>query len=183
MMLNECSEYGENWKIRFNPSKSKIIEFGKKILKQLDLKINKMKIDKVKEFKILGYWFELMNNNEYLVNNFGVVRKSFFALNMFGMKTNGLNPFLQGFLYNTFCLSKTVYSIELMNINEKTVNILNVMQNGLIRYMLSLHKSCHMSNILKSLKILNVKQLICKYKINFVRQLETMFYAKRFIRR
>ena len=26
---------------------------------------------------------------------------------------------LQAFLYNTFCLSKTTYSIQLMNINEK----------------------------------------------------------------
>ena len=116
-----------------------------------------------------------MNITEYLVKNFGVVRKSFFALKMFGMKPNGLNPFLQ----ETLCLSKTVYSIELMNINEKTVNILNVMQNGLIRYMLGLHKSCHMSNILKSLKILNVKQLICKYKINFVRQLENHVLCKK----
>ena len=49
-----------------------------------------------------------MNNNEYFVRNFGVVRKSFFALNMFGMKPNGLNTFLQLFLYNKFCLSKTV---------------------------------------------------------------------------
>jgi hypothetical protein len=54
-----------------------------------------------------------------------------------------------------------------MNINEKTVNVLNVMQISLIRYMLRLHKSCHM----KTLKILNIKHLICKYKINFVRQL------------
>jgi hypothetical protein len=66
-----------------------------------------------------------------------------------------------------------------MNINEKTVNILNVMQNGLIRYMLSLHKSCNMSNIHKSFKILNVKQLICKYKINFVRHVENHVLCKK----
>jgi hypothetical protein len=101
-----------------------------------------------------------MNNNSYLVKNFANVRKPFFSLNMFGMKPNGLNPFLQAFLYNTFCLTKTTYSIELMNINEKTVNLLNVMQNSLIRYMLRLHKSFHMSNIMKSLKMLNIKHLI-----------------------
>jgi hypothetical protein len=59
-----------------------------------------------------------------------------------------------------------------MNLDEKTVNLMNDMQNGLVRYMFKLHKSCHMSNILKSLKIVNIKQLIFKYKINFVRQLE-----------
>ena len=67
-----------------------------------------MKIDHVKELKILGFWFnECMNNNSYLVKNFANARKSFFSLNMFGMKPNGLNPFLQAFLYNSFCLSKT----------------------------------------------------------------------------
>jgi hypothetical protein len=172
-LLDICSEYGVKWKLKFNPNKSKVIEFGKRIFKSLNLQINKMKIDRVSEMKILGYWFnESMNNNDYLVRNFVAVRKAFFGLNMFGMKPNGLNPFLQAFLYNTFCLSKTTYSIELMNINKKTINMLNVMQNGLIRYMLKLHKSCQMSNILKSLKILNINHLICKYKINFVRQLD-----------
>jgi hypothetical protein len=59
---------------------------------------------------------------------------------MFGIKPNRLNPFLQAFLYNKFCLSKTTYGIELMDIIEKTINILNKMQNSLIWYMLKMHK-------------------------------------------
>jgi hypothetical protein len=66
-----------------------------------------------------------------------------------------------------------------MNLDEKTINLMNVMQNGLVRYMFKLHKSCHMSNILKSLKIVNIKQLIFKYKINFVRQLENHELCKK----
>jgi hypothetical protein len=149
--------------MKFNLKKSKVINIGRKIFKNIKLTVNDINIDHVKELKILGYWFnESMNNNKYLVNNFAKVR-----LNMFGMKPNGL----KAFLYNTFCLSKTTYSIELMNINEKTINILNVMQNSLIRYMLRFNKSSHMSNILKALKILKIKHLICKYKINFIKQL------------
>ncbi len=172
-LLDICSAYGEKWKIKFNPTKSNIMEFGKKIYKALSLTVNGKIIEKVKEMKILGYWFdESLNSNNYIIRSFESVRKSFFSLNMFGMKPNGLNPFLQAFLYNTFCLSKSTYCLELMNLDEKTINLMNVMQNGLVRYMLKLHKSCHMSNILKSLKIVNIKQLIFKYKINFVRQLE-----------
>ncbi len=34
-----------------------------------------MKIDEVKEMKILGYWFnESMDNNKYLIKNFETVR-------------------------------------------------------------------------------------------------------------
>jgi hypothetical protein len=49
--------------------------------------------------------------------------------------------------------------------------------------MLELHKSYHMSNILKSLKIVNIKQLIFKYKINFVRQLENHELCKEIFKR
>jgi hypothetical protein len=49
---------------------------GIKIFKHVYLKINNIKIDHVKELKILGYWFnECMNNNSYLVKNFANVRK------------------------------------------------------------------------------------------------------------
>ncbi len=30
LLLDVCSQYGENWKIKFNPNKSKVIGFGKK---------------------------------------------------------------------------------------------------------------------------------------------------------
>jgi len=183
-LLDICSAYGEKWKIKFNPTKSNIMEFGKKIYKALSLTVNGKIIEKVKEMKILGYWFdESLNSNNYIIRSFESVRKSFFSLNMFGMKPNGLNPFLQAFLYNTFCLSKSTYCLELMNLDEKTINLMNVMQNGLVRYMLKLHKSCHMSNILKSLKIVNIKQLIFKYKINFVRQLENHELCKEIFKR
>ena len=61
-----------------NPKKSRVINIGIKIFEHVDLKINDMKIDHVKELKILGFWFnECMNNNSYLVKNFANVRKSF----------------------------------------------------------------------------------------------------------
>ena len=60
-----------------------------------------------------------------------------------------------------------------MSISKKTINTLNVMQNSLIRYMLQLNKSSHMGNINKILKIMNIKHLYYKLKMNFVKQLES----------
>ena len=48
-LLNICSEYGEKWKIKFNPTKSNIMEFGKKIYKTLILTVNGKIIEKVKK--------------------------------------------------------------------------------------------------------------------------------------
>jgi hypothetical protein len=56
-----------------------------------------------------------MNNNDYLVKNFVTIKHAWY----------GLNPFLQEFSYNTFCLSKIKNCIDLMSINEKIINLLN----------------------------------------------------------
>jgi hypothetical protein len=99
-LLDVCSNFGDNKKMKFNPKKSKVVNFGRKIFKNVNLTVNGTKIDHVKDLKILGYWFnESLNNNNYLVENFTMVRKSFFSLNMFGMKPYGLILFLQAFLY------------------------------------------------------------------------------------
>jgi hypothetical protein len=47
--------------MKFNPKKPKVINFGRKIFKNIKLKVNDINIDHVKELKILGYWF---NNNK-----------------------------------------------------------------------------------------------------------------------
>ena len=39
-LLNICGEYGEMWKIRFNSTKSNIIEFGKQFYENSDFYLN-----------------------------------------------------------------------------------------------------------------------------------------------
>jgi hypothetical protein len=70
-----------------------------------------------------------LNENEYLIDSFLKVRKSFFSSNKFGMKSGGLKPYLQAFIFNTFCLSKFTYAIEIMNVNNKTISFLNTLVN------------------------------------------------------
>ena len=57
--------------------------------------LNTDKIEYKNKIKILGYEFnsKSINENEYLIESFSKVRKSFFTLNNFGMKPCGLNPF------------------------------------------------------------------------------------------
>jgi hypothetical protein len=98
------------------------------------------------------------------------------------MKPGGLNPFLQAFIYNTYCLSKITYGLEIMSINKKTINTMNVMQNNLIRYLLQLSSFNHLSSIHQALKILNFKHLIFKYKLGFVSQLEGFTLSKKVFR-
>jgi hypothetical protein len=70
------------------------------------LQLSRDKIEYTDNIKILGYQFNAksVNENEFIINSFPKVGKSFFSLNKFGMTPNGINPFLQAFIFNTFCL-------------------------------------------------------------------------------
>jgi hypothetical protein len=94
-MLDKCNDYADKWKIKFNPKKSNVIVFGAPIFKNYKFILNTDKIEYKNKIKILGYEFnsKSINENEYLIQSFSKVRKSFFTLNNFGMKPCGLNPF------------------------------------------------------------------------------------------
>jgi hypothetical protein len=138
------------WKIKFNYKKSKIICFGNSYFKKTFFHMNNLEINSVESLTILGYTFNrnYLKSDKFLISKFNTVRKSFFSLHDFGLRPEGLNPFLQGFINQTFCLSRLLYSIENMCVS-KTVNI---MQNNLIRYALRLRRNVHMSFLVKSLK-------------------------------
>ena len=121
---------------------------------------------------------ENINENDFLIDSFSKVRKSFFSLNKFGLKPFGLNPFLQAFIFNTFCLSKFAYAIEIMIVSNKTINFVNVMQNNLLRYLLQINKHNHLSSIQQALIIFSFKHLYYKYKLGFREPLESYVLSK-----
>jgi hypothetical protein len=61
--------------MKFNPKKSKVVNFSRKIFKNVNLTVNGTKIDHFKDLKILGYWFNVSLNNKYLVENFTKVNR------------------------------------------------------------------------------------------------------------
>jgi hypothetical protein len=166
--------------MKFNPKKSNAIVFGNPLFKRTSFFIDNDKIDFKDKVKILGYEFNSknINENDFLIDSFSKVRKSFFSLNKFGMKPCGLNPFLQAFIFNTFCLSKFTYAIEIMSVSNKTINFVNVMQNNLLRYLLQINKYNHLSSIQQALKIFNFKHLYYKYKLGFRVQVESYVLSK-----
>ena len=103
--------------------------------------MNNIQINFVESFTILGFTFNRNNlkSDKFLISKFNTVRKSFFSLHDFGLRPEGLNPFLQGFIYKTYCLSRLLYSIKKMCVSLKTLKTVNTMQNNLIRYALRLH--------------------------------------------
>lgn len=107
-----------------------------------------------------------------MVEKFEHVRKAFFSLHSFGMKSNGLNIYLQAYIYKSYCLSRITYSLENMRIDKKYLNEINIMQNTLLRYLLRLNRTAHMSSILKALRLFKFNELYYKHKLSFMQQLK-----------
>ena len=93
----------------------------------ISLKLNNQIINFTDRFKYLGLEFnEKLDMSSFFIKKFQNVKNSFFSLNSFGFKQGGVNPFLQIFVYKSFCISGILYGLEIMNLNKKTLNTLNI---------------------------------------------------------
>ena len=113
--------------------------------------------------------------NVFAIERFKTVTKSFFTLNSFGLKPGGLNPFMQSFIYKTFCLSKFLYGLEIMSLNITTLNKINLSQNTIVRYIAGLYKSSHISPVMRVLNLFNIKDLYIFFKLTFIKNMKKNF--------
>jgi hypothetical protein len=175
-MLDICNDYGIEYNITYNPKKTYLIIFSKYPIENsfdYNLFLNNVKINSVNSITYLGYKLNYnLNCNEEVMENFKCVKNSLFSLYTLGMRPNGLNPFVQSLIYKTFCLSKFLYGLEVTSLNLTTLKKLNVEQNMIIRYMIGLHKNCHMSDLLVILRIFNIQELYTLYKLIFIKNLK-----------
>ena len=51
-------------------------------------------------------------------------KKVYFSSSLLGLKTMGVSPYLQSFIYKTFCLSNFTYGLEQNNIIRQIVGLL-----------------------------------------------------------
>ena len=116
--------------------------------------------------------------SNFFINKFQAVKNSYFSLNSFGFRANGVTPFLQAFVYKTFCISRILYGFEIMSINKSTLKNMNIAQNDLIRYMTGLSRNSHISNTLKILKLFNIFELYTYMKLIFVKNLKSSIICK-----
>jgi hypothetical protein len=107
--------------IEFNPTKSKFIVFGSNKFSNTKLYLNGRPLTYSKTVKYLGIEFNnTLEFSYFFINKFKAVSNSFFSLNSIGFKPGRINPFLQPFIYKSFCISRLLYGFEILTVNKKT---------------------------------------------------------------
>ena len=120
ILLNICDNYSKKWGLEYNTAKCKFIVFGSNKLNNTNFILNNLSLSYCNNIKYLGVEFtNNLNFNDFFLKKFLSVTNSFFSLNSFGFKPCGINPFLQSQVYKSFCLSRLLYSFEILSINKK----------------------------------------------------------------
>jgi len=172
LLLDICDNFSKKWAIEFNPSKSKFIVFGSNKFSNTKLYLNGRPITYSNTVKYLGIEFNnTLYFSNFFINKFKAVSNSFFSFNSFGFKPGGINPFLQSFIYKSYCISRLLYGFEILTISKKTLKNMNISQNNIIRYMTGLSRNSHISNTRKILKLLSIDELSSYMKLTFVKNL------------
>ena len=172
-LLNICNNYSNKWLIKFNSSKSNIMQFGVPIFKNTQFFLGNNTVEYTDKIKYLGV--EINNNLDFdtvATEKFKNVSKSILSLSHLGLTPSGLNPELKSFLYKTYCLSQFTYSLETTTLKTVTRDYLNISQNNLIRQFVGINKFSHMTEVLKCLKIFNFNDLYIKAKLSFLNSLK-----------
>jgi hypothetical protein len=172
-LLDICNEFSKTWRIKFNAKKSNVMEIGPQFFKNSTFYLNNNIIPKVEEITYLGVKINnKLSFNDHAIEKFVEVQKSVFSLSFLGLQPGALSPQLQSFIYKTYCLSQFTYGLETSVLNKDTRDYLNICQNNLLRQILGLHKYCHMSNILKCLRLYSFEDLYISSKLSFLNSIK-----------
>jgi len=169
IMLDICSQYSRDWLIKFNPLKSTVITFGKPIAQLQTFKLSNLELNQTNEIQYLGVEINKdLDFDAVAKKKFRKVEKCIFSLSYLGLTPRGVNPDLKSFIYKTYCLSQFTYGLETPTLTQDTIKYLDVAQNNMIRQFIGLERNCHMSEIRKILKIMDINTLYLKSKLSFI---------------
>ena len=131
--------------------------------------LNNIELNSIDKIDYLGVEINnCVESDRFTCDKFKNVQKSVFSLSFLGLKPMGISPYLQSFIYKTYCLSTFTYGLETTTLSKTSRDYLNICQNNLIRQIVGLRKYCRMSNVRKCLKIFEMEQLYVFTKLSFI---------------
>ncbi|CAF0862194.1 unnamed protein product, partial [Brachionus calyciflorus] len=127
ILISECEDFANNWKLEFNASKSVAVTFFKsKVNFDSKFILNGKIVPNVSGFIYLGLPIGNQSYiNEFLENKWKSVEKALYSLYGLGCKSKMLNPFLVSFLFKTYSQSIFRYVLDNFLITESKLKELD----------------------------------------------------------
>ena len=119
--------------VKINPDKSDAIFYNNKETKDVTLKLGQDVIKKAKETKHLGI-LRNENNKPNIAERIRLGRATIYSLLGAGLHIRrGFSPVIAHKLWRTYAIPRCLYGLELLNINKKDMNAMEMAQRKILR--------------------------------------------------
>ena len=163
LLLDNCLEYANDWKLSFNPSKSHSFS-----LKPggCALSLDGSLFPKSDGFVYLGLPVGNMNFVEkFYSNRMSKCERALYSLKSIGCSPQKLHPYAIAFIFKQFCQSIFKFGLEFVYLRKTFLNSLNIRQNLLLKNILGIRHKARFKPLLNELCVEQINLVYAKHKI------------------
>ena len=157
-MIDTANHYIVSHGLRFNPSKTQCMTFGKPLLdKPTTWMLNDSLLDQVVKLKYLGV--ALSNDpRSHADERLKSCRQAFYALQGSGLCQNGLSAQTLAYVWSTAVRPVLTYGIHCVHHSKPALRSMDKLQCKLLKSILGLKDYCHNTPLLNALNINSITQ-------------------------
>ena len=173
MLIDYANNYITNHKLRFNPTKTDCIIFGKRVLTPTPTWVlNGCPLKISDSITYLGV--ELASNlksDSHVENRIRKCQRAFYSLQGVGLCKNGTSTDVKSYVWNTNLSPILSYGCQCVNISKTSRNKLDKFQSKLLKSCLGLPKYCRSSDLLIALGVPKIAFLIMATEFDLIFQI------------
>ena len=163
-LINTCESYARNWRMRFNPTKTKCTRIGKpELMEPPTWQLDGQTITLSEETTILGV--NLTNNlkaKSHIKNRIRACNQSVFKFTTAGLSYPGLNCEVKTHIWNTVNCPVLTYGLETLHITNSEMGDLRSAQGSIVKRGLGLSKRSHYHRVLQACNITPIEEVIAE---------------------
>ena len=162
LLIDTCFSYSRKWRFKFGIKKTKCMISGKSMLKrEPKWFLGQYEIGTYNELELLGTIFSSNRKSDaHVTNRIRKCRQSYFGLNKCGIGYPGASCEVKTYLWKAICSPVLTYGLDCIDIDKGNLKKLETLQGNLIKQSLGLSKRVHTSNLLVSLYINKISDII-----------------------
>lgn len=191
MLFDIAHQYSLKWRFHYNPSKCVVLVFGNRLQPCIALGRDIVKVEKCEKHLGVALTSENGSVNKFIKNRISSCKTICHGIKGIGSKLVPVSPMTATKLYNTVCLTKLCYGMEIMNVDDETINMLESFHCTSSKAFQGLPIQCSNAGSTMSIGWLTIESIIdmsrlmfmwrilllpmtCIYKVILIRRLFTM---------
>ena len=161
-LMDICTSYADVWRFRFGVKKTQLMIVGREILQSRpSLHLKSDEISFLPQVEMLGVTMDSAGKYRlHIDNRISACRRSMYAYSSAGIQYPGLHASVKSYIWKSVGVPTLLFGMECIPLSLTDINKLSSIQGCTVKNVLGLGKRNHHSNVLNSLGIPQVKDVI-----------------------